>query len=65
VPPIFDLIRQHGAVDEAEMNHVFNMGLGMLVFVPAADANAALEVLAGAATIVGEVTDGAGTVTIT
>ncbi len=30
--PIFDLIQQQGAVPEAEMYRVFNMGLGMVLF---------------------------------
>ena len=34
VSPIFDLIQQQGQIGEAEMAHVFNMGLGMLVVIP-------------------------------
>ncbi len=30
VPPLFRLIQSRGAIDEREMFHVFNMGLGML-----------------------------------
>lgn len=33
VPPIFDLIQQQGNISNAEMVHVFNLGLGMLVIV--------------------------------
>lgn len=33
-PPIFGLIQQRGNITDAEMFHVFNMGLGMLVIVP-------------------------------
>jgi phosphoribosylformylglycinamidine cyclo-ligase len=33
VPPIFDLIRRVGAVDEEEMLRVFNMGIGMIIIV--------------------------------
>ncbi len=29
IPPIFQLIQQRGAVDQQEMYHVFNMGIGM------------------------------------
>jgi phosphoribosylformylglycinamidine cyclo-ligase len=36
-PSIFEFIRDHGSVDEDEMYRVFNMGLGMLVVVGAAD----------------------------
>jgi phosphoribosylformylglycinamidine cyclo-ligase len=32
VPPIFRLIQKTGNVDENEMYHVFNMGIGMAVF---------------------------------
>jgi len=31
VPPIFNLIQQKGNVDQDEMYHVFNMGIGMVV----------------------------------
>lgn len=31
VPPIFKLIQEEGSVDEKEMYHVFNMGIGMVV----------------------------------
>jgi phosphoribosylformylglycinamidine cyclo-ligase len=31
VPPVFSLIQQQGNVDRDEMNHVFNMGIGMVV----------------------------------
>ena len=33
VPPIFELIQQQGQISDAEMAHVFNLGLGMLVIV--------------------------------
>ncbi|MCB8977666.1 MAG: phosphoribosylamine--glycine ligase [Ardenticatenaceae bacterium] len=36
VPPIFQLIQQQGHISDAEMAHVFNLGLGMLVIVPRA-----------------------------
>ncbi len=35
VPPLFDLIQRLGNVRDAEMRRVFNMGLGMLVVLPA------------------------------
>ena len=31
VPPIFQLIQQRGSVDQDEMYHVFNMGIGMAI----------------------------------
>jgi phosphoribosylformylglycinamidine cyclo-ligase len=39
VPPVFDLISQLGNVPEDEMFSTFNMGLGMLVVVPAGSAD--------------------------
>lgn len=38
VLPIFELMQQMGEVDTEEMYRVFNMGVGMLVIVPAAQA---------------------------
>jgi phosphoribosylformylglycinamidine cyclo-ligase len=38
VPPVFELIGREGDVVEGEMYRVFNMGVGMLVVVPATDA---------------------------
>lgn len=34
VPPIFRLIQQTGDIDEDEMFHVFNMGIGMTIIAP-------------------------------
>ncbi len=48
VPTIFSLIRKIGRVDEAEMHRVFNMGIGLVLIVPARDADA---VIAKAATL--------------
>jgi phosphoribosylformylglycinamidine cyclo-ligase len=53
-PPIFTLIQQRGQIPYAEMFHVFNMGLGMLVIVPPDALAEALEVLDEPA-IIGEV----------
>ncbi len=53
-PPIFALIQQRGAVSDAEMFHVFNMGLGMLVIVPKEQAEAAKGAVS-AALIVGSI----------
>jgi phosphoribosylformylglycinamidine cyclo-ligase len=44
-PPIFRLIRQHGAVGNAEMFEVYNMGVGFCVIVAERDRDAALSVL--------------------
>ncbi len=46
VPAVFDLIAEQGGVDAAEMYEVFNMGLGFVVVVPEADADAATALLA-------------------
>ncbi|NOZ28304.1 MAG: phosphoribosylformylglycinamidine cyclo-ligase [Chloroflexi bacterium] len=54
VPPIFQLIQRVGGVSEEEMAHVFNLGLGMLLIVPAEQADEALRVLGDDAWQVGE-----------
>lgn len=62
-PPIFGLIQQHGQISDDEMFHVFNMGLGMLVIVPAAQvalAQAAVSELR----IAGEIIQGDNTVKV-
>lgn len=58
-PPIFGLIQQHGGVSDAEMAHVFNLGLGMLAVIPAAHADLAQQTLP-AALLVGDITSGHG-----
>ncbi|MBK5117382.1 MAG: phosphoribosylformylglycinamidine cyclo-ligase, partial [Thermoleophilia bacterium] len=63
VPPIFDLIAECGAVEEAEMYEVFNMGLGFVVVLPDADADAAVELLSAhhpESRVIGSVSDRAG-----
>lgn len=45
VLPIFGLIQERGAVSDAEMREVFNMGCGFCVVVPADSEAAALELL--------------------
>src|SRR5262249_11555335 len=45
VPPVFDLVARGGGVAEAEMLRTFNMGIGMVVCVPAARAADARRVL--------------------
>jgi phosphoribosylformylglycinamidine cyclo-ligase len=66
-PPVFGLVREHGAVPEAEMWGVFNMGCGFVVVVPEAAAGEAVALLAahhpGAARI-GSVTGDAGRVAV-
>jgi phosphoribosylformylglycinamidine cyclo-ligase len=61
VPPIFDLIQEHGGVSDEEMREVFNMGCGFCVVVPEGDADSALELLRQhypAAKRIGRATDG-------
>ena len=43
---MFELIAEQGAVESDEMYAVFNMGLGFVVVVPDADADAAVDQLA-------------------
>jgi phosphoribosylformylglycinamidine cyclo-ligase len=35
MPPLFRFLKTRGGVDATEMNRVFNMGIGMVVIVPA------------------------------
>ena len=42
VPTIFSLIKKIGRVDDAEMHRVFNMGIGLVLIVPARDAEAVI-----------------------
>jgi phosphoribosylformylglycinamidine cyclo-ligase len=57
-PRIFSEIQRLGSVEEAEMDRVFNRGVGMALVVQAARADAALDVLAAAghpSTVIGHV----------
>jgi phosphoribosylformylglycinamidine cyclo-ligase len=65
--PIFCLIQERGSVDPIEMYRVFNMGMGMVLFLSPGQADAAIRALAGAfpegpPVVLGEVTawDGTG-----
>jgi phosphoribosylformylglycinamidine cyclo-ligase len=62
-PPVFGMLAARGQVDSAEMERVFNMGVGMAAIVGAADADRALSLLAGRdlpAWLAGEITAGTG-----
>ena len=48
VPPIFDVIERAGSVDHMEMFNIFNMGLGMVVAVPADREDEVMNLLANA-----------------
>lgn len=65
VPRVFSEIQQTGNVSDDEMERVFNLGIGMVIAVPAMDAYKALDRLRAAghkAVEIGTVTDGAGDV---
>ena len=61
--PIFQIIRDRGGVDEAELYQVFNMGIGMTVNVAADKADAVLKFIRAQkhkAWMIGEVVKGTG-----
>jgi phosphoribosylformylglycinamidine cyclo-ligase len=64
-PRIFDEIQHVGEIDDEEMERVFNLGVGMILVVPADDAYRAIDVLRGqghAARQIGLVEEGSGQV---
>jgi phosphoribosylformylglycinamidine cyclo-ligase len=60
-PPIFGEIRRRGDIPDDEMARVFNLGIGMVAVVAAADADRAVAVL-GDAYVIGEIVPGSGRV---
>jgi phosphoribosylformylglycinamidine cyclo-ligase len=65
--PVFGMIQRAAGVSNAEMHEVFNMGCGFCCIVPAAETDAALELLRGhyrSAAVIGAVTDSAGQVAV-
>jgi len=63
VPPVFRLVQERGGVDEAEMYATLNMGIGMIVIVPQADADECMAHLSASgegATLIGRVSEGDG-----
>ena len=46
--PIFDLIQKTGNIPERDMYNTFNMGIGMVLALPAGQAKQALEILSAA-----------------
>jgi phosphoribosylformylglycinamidine cyclo-ligase len=44
-PPVFGLVQARGKVEQAEMERTFNMGVGMVAVVPAADVDRTLALL--------------------
>jgi len=64
-PRIFGEIQRLGGISDDEMAKVFNLGIGMIVAVPGAVAQRAIEVLAAVgqkASVVGEIVEGSGLV---
>jgi len=64
-PAIFSWLQQQGNVAESEMQRTFNCGIGMMIVVPAEQADEAVELLNGAgehATVIGKITAGSGRV---
>ena len=58
IPPIFPFLQEKGGVAEAEMYHVFNMGVGMILVLPPNEidtAIAALQELGESASLIGEI----------
>jgi phosphoribosylformylglycinamidine cyclo-ligase len=60
IPPIFNLIRKEGEIDEREMFTTFNMGIGMALITGKADAEKLIKSLEGEGenpVVMGEITD--------
>lgn len=55
VPPLFRLIERVGQVERDEMYRVFNMGIGMIVFVSPGEADAVIRAVGGEAYLIGQV----------
>ena len=63
VPPVFRFLEERGRVPRAEMFRVFNMGIGLVVIIRAADKKAALHSLRSARALeIGRVEKGSGQV---
>ncbi|MFZ5899693.1 MAG: phosphoribosylformylglycinamidine cyclo-ligase [Bacillota bacterium] len=63
VLPIFELIRELGDVDEAEMRRTFNMGIGFILVVPADEAQELMDEMIAAGEqpyLIGRIDYGAG-----
>ena len=65
--PVFKFLEEKGGVPHREMFNIFNMGIGMVVVVPAEEAPRAMEILAShgeKASIIGKVVKGENNVVI-
>ena len=59
IPPVFRFLEKYGRVPHREMFNIFNMGVGMVVALDAAEAQTAVEILAAQgerASVIGRVT---------
>ncbi|MFC9976780.1 phosphoribosylformylglycinamidine cyclo-ligase [Spirillospora sp. NPDC127200] len=68
VPPLFEVLRAHGEVPQAEMDKTFNLGVGMAAIVSAETADESLRLLTGRgvpAWVLGEIVPGRGTAAYT
>jgi phosphoribosylformylglycinamidine cyclo-ligase len=59
VPPLFQLIQQRGRVAEAEMYHVFNMGIGLVAVVAPEDVRGVQASIPEETFVIGELVPGA------
>jgi phosphoribosylformylglycinamidine cyclo-ligase len=67
-PPVFGLLARHGGIPAAEMERVFNLGIGMIAVVAPDAAGPALGLLAARgvpAWVAGQVTAGSGEAVLT
>jgi phosphoribosylformylglycinamidine cyclo-ligase len=48
MPPIYDLLKEKGNLDETMMYNTYNMGLGMILVVDAADVSQTMDALTAA-----------------
>ena len=65
--PVFRMLEKYGKIAHREMFNIFNMGIGMVLAVDAAEADKAIEILKShgeRASVIGRVTDNAGAVNI-
>lgn len=65
--PVFRMLEKYGKIAHREMFNIFNMGIGMVLAVDAAEADKAIEILKShgeCASVIGRVTDNAGAVEI-
>lgn len=63
--PVFRMLEKYGKIAHREMFNIFNMGIGMVLAVDAAEANKAIEILKShgeRASVIGRVTDTEGVV---